>query len=89
MAPSSRLDVIIRGMRWATAPVAWRGFKVAAVGFAIFIVAAALMLLAGEVQWPWLSWPVLALGATWGLVGWAIVALGVIGKLRWFYRART
>lgn len=87
--PNSNMDLIVRRMRWAGAPVAWRGIKVAAFGFAVFIVAGTLMLLAGEIDQPWISWPVLTVGAVWGLVGWAMVALGIIGKLRWFYRART
>jgi hypothetical protein len=72
-------------MRWAAAPVSWRGFKVIGLGLGIFIAAGLVMVLSASLIWP-VALPVLFLSGTTAFVAWAIVLLGVIGSLRAYAR---
>lgn len=79
------LKRLIALMRWAAAPVSWRGFKVIGLGLGIFIAAGLVMVLSASLVWL-LAVPVLFVSGTAAFTGWVIVLLGVIGSLRAYAR---
>ena len=64
---------------WTTAPVQFRGLKVAAFGVAIMCVAGAVAFLERP------SWLLVMLSLVAGLFGWVIAALGGVSQWRWFW----